>query len=97
MNKKYNYDQRMDIKFDHHDVIDVPGMVEECTKKWFNQTLPKVNDSVLSASLNAIYPKSRYPAGHGTGPNESAGGTTVNPGPPVPAGPAEGPASASRT
>ncbi len=51
MNKKYNYDQRMDIKFDHHETIDVPGIVEERTEKWFNQTLTKANDSVVRIGI----------------------------------------------
>jgi mannose-6-phosphate isomerase-like protein (cupin superfamily) len=28
-------------------VIDVPPMVEACTERWYNQTLCKVNDSVI--------------------------------------------------
>jgi mannose-6-phosphate isomerase-like protein (cupin superfamily) len=28
-------------------VIDVPPMVEACTDRWYNQTLCKVNDSVI--------------------------------------------------
>jgi mannose-6-phosphate isomerase-like protein (cupin superfamily) len=28
-------------------VIDVPPMVEGCTDRWYNQTLCKVNDSVI--------------------------------------------------
>ncbi|MEH0021734.1 MAG: cupin domain-containing protein [Desulfobacter sp.] len=51
MNKKYNYDQRMDIKYGHHEVVDVPGTIGECTEKWFNQTLTKVNDSVVRIGI----------------------------------------------
>lgn len=51
MNKKYNYDQRMDIKFDHHEVVDVPEIIENCKEKWFNQTLTKVNDSVVRIGI----------------------------------------------
>ena len=46
MDKKYDYDQKMDIKFNHQEVIDIQKIVEECKEKWFNQTLTKVNDSV---------------------------------------------------
>lgn len=46
MDKKYNYNQQMNIRFEHHEVIDVPQIVEECNEKWFNQTLTKINDSV---------------------------------------------------
>ena len=51
MEKKYNYTQEMDIKFEHQEVIDVPKIVEECNEKWFNQTLTKVNDSVARIGI----------------------------------------------
>ncbi len=51
MSKKYNYNQRMDIKYGHHEVIDIPQIVEECTVNWFNQTLTKVNDSVARIGI----------------------------------------------
>ena len=51
MNKKYDYKQKMNIKFNHHEVIDVPKMVEECKEKWFNQTLTKVNESVVRIGI----------------------------------------------
>ncbi len=51
MNKKCSYNQRMDIKFDHHEVIDVTQIVKECKEKWFNQTLTKVNDSVARLGI----------------------------------------------
>ncbi len=47
MDKKFNYNQRMDIKYDHQELIDVNRVVSECTDKWFNQTLTKVNRSVV--------------------------------------------------
>lgn len=47
MSKKYNYNQLMNIKHEHHEVIDIPQIVKECTDQWFNQTLTKVNDSVV--------------------------------------------------
>ena len=51
MSEKFNYNQRMDIKYAHHEVINVPSIVEECTEKWFNQTLTKVNDSVARLGI----------------------------------------------
>lgn len=51
MKKKYSYNQQMDIKYQHHEVIDVPKIVEECTEKWFNQTLTKVNGSVARIGI----------------------------------------------
>ena len=47
MSKKYNYNQLMNIKYENHEVIDIPQIVKECTDQWFNQTLTKVNDSVV--------------------------------------------------
>ncbi len=47
----YDYNQRMDIKFGHHELIDVNQIVEECTDPWFNQTLTKINDSVARIGI----------------------------------------------
>ena len=43
----FPYAVHLDIKFDPLDVIDVPSLVEACTDQWYNQTLCKVNDSVV--------------------------------------------------
>jgi len=51
MAQQYSYTTRLDIKFDHFEVIDIPKMVDECTDKWFNQTLTKVNDSVVRVGI----------------------------------------------
>ncbi len=51
MKKKYNYNQQMDIKYDHQEVIDVPKIIEECSDKWFNQSLTRVNDSVVRIGI----------------------------------------------
>jgi mannose-6-phosphate isomerase-like protein (cupin superfamily) len=37
----------MDTKFDFLELIDVPSLIDSCTEKWFNQTLCKVNDSII--------------------------------------------------
>ena len=47
MDNQYNYVTKLDVKFEHQQLIDVSKMVETCTDKWFNQTLTKVNDSVV--------------------------------------------------
>ena len=41
----------MNIKYKHHEVIDVPKIVDECKEKWFNQTLTKINDSVARIGI----------------------------------------------
>src|SRR5581483_1860299 len=49
--KKYNYVTKLDIKFDHLQKIDVPEFVKQVKDKWFNQTLTKVNDSVVRIGI----------------------------------------------
>jgi mannose-6-phosphate isomerase-like protein (cupin superfamily) len=51
MEKQFNYVTRLDIKFDHLQKMDIPQMVCECTDKWFNQTLTKVNESVVRIGI----------------------------------------------
>ncbi len=51
MENQYNYVTKLDILFKHLEQIDIPKMVAECTDKWFNQTLTKVNDSVVRLGI----------------------------------------------
>jgi mannose-6-phosphate isomerase-like protein (cupin superfamily) len=51
MEQQYAYVTKLDIKFDHLQKIDIPQMVKECTDKWFNQTLTRVNDSVVRIGI----------------------------------------------
>ncbi len=51
MEKQYNYVTKLDIKYDHLQLVDIPKLVAECTDKWFNQTLTKVNDSVVRLGI----------------------------------------------
>jgi mannose-6-phosphate isomerase-like protein (cupin superfamily) len=51
MTKEYSYVTRLDIKFKQLERIDIPTMVKECKDKWFNQTLTKVNDSVVRVGI----------------------------------------------
>ena len=51
MEKQFSYVTKLDIKFDHLQRIDIPQLVKECTDKWFNQTLTKVNDSVVRLGI----------------------------------------------
>ena len=51
MPNDFNYNQRMDIKYEHQTLIDVNQIVRECTDKWFNQTLSKVNGSVIRIGI----------------------------------------------
>jgi len=51
MEKQYNYVTKLDVKYKHLERIDVPQMVAECKDKWFNETLTKVNDSVVRIGI----------------------------------------------
>ena len=43
----YPYATSLDIKFPPLSVVDVPSLVRACTDRWYNQTLCKVNESVV--------------------------------------------------
>lgn len=43
----YPYATHLDIKFPAFDVVDVPSLVRACTDRWYNQTLCRVNESVV--------------------------------------------------
>ena len=46
-NPTYPYATYLDIKFPALSVVDITTLVKACTDKWYNQTLCKVNDSVV--------------------------------------------------
>jgi mannose-6-phosphate isomerase-like protein (cupin superfamily) len=46
-NPTYPYATYLDIKFPALSVVDISTLVKDCTDKWYNQTLCKVNDSVV--------------------------------------------------
>jgi mannose-6-phosphate isomerase-like protein (cupin superfamily) len=43
----FPYDTHLDIRFPALEVIDVQQLADACTHPWYNQTLCKVNDSVV--------------------------------------------------
>jgi ethanolamine utilization protein EutQ (cupin superfamily) len=45
--KEYPYATHLDVRFGPLEVIDVQAMVDAVEDRWYNQTLCKVNDSVL--------------------------------------------------
>ena len=51
MTNKYEYNQLMDVRFKHQELIDIATIVDECNDKWFNQTLTKINDSVARIGI----------------------------------------------
>jgi len=51
MPDQFNYTTKLDIKFKHFELIDIPKMVNEVKDKWFNQTLTEVNGSVVRVGI----------------------------------------------
>jgi mannose-6-phosphate isomerase-like protein (cupin superfamily) len=51
MSNQYPYTTKLDIKYRHLELIDIPKMVEEVKDKWFNQTLTEVNGSVVRVGI----------------------------------------------
>jgi dTDP-4-dehydrorhamnose 3,5-epimerase-like enzyme len=45
--REYPYATHLDIKYGPLDLVDVPALVAACTDRWFNQTLCRVNESVV--------------------------------------------------
>jgi mannose-6-phosphate isomerase-like protein (cupin superfamily) len=43
----YPYATHLNVKFDPLSLVDVPALVTACKDRWYNQTLCKVNDSVV--------------------------------------------------
>ena len=51
MSKEYPYVTKLDIKYNHFELIDLPEIVKNCKDKWYNETLTKVNDSVVRCAI----------------------------------------------
>ena len=51
MENNYPYETRLDVKYDYLELVDVPAIVKANQHKWFNQTLTKVNDSVVRVAI----------------------------------------------
>src|SRR6266542_4772641 len=45
------YHINLDVKYGHQELIDIPSIVDACKEKWWNQTLTKVNDSVVRIGI----------------------------------------------
>lgn len=45
--KTYPYVTHLDVLYPPMDVVDVPALVAACTDRWYNQTLCRVNESVV--------------------------------------------------
>ncbi|MDD5360692.1 MAG: cupin domain-containing protein [Ignavibacteria bacterium] len=51
MDKQHNYVTKLDIRYKHLEKIDIPAIVSECKDKWYNESLTKVNDSVIRVGI----------------------------------------------
>ena len=51
MTDRGEYRIHTDIRIDSQTLLDIPRMVAECRDTWFNQTLVKVNDSVMRLGI----------------------------------------------
>jgi mannose-6-phosphate isomerase-like protein (cupin superfamily) len=45
--KAYPYETRLNVQYEPLQVIDEKALADACAYKWFNQTLCRVNDSVV--------------------------------------------------
>ena len=45
------YTNHMNIRYKPLELVDVPTLVEACTDQWYNQTLSKVNESVVRLGI----------------------------------------------
>lgn len=45
--ERYPYDTHLDVRFAPQEVVDIPALVAACTHPWYNQTLCRVNESVV--------------------------------------------------
>jgi len=44
---RFPYATHMDVRYGPLEVVDVPALVAACRDRWYNQTLVRVNDSVV--------------------------------------------------
>ena len=51
MSERDRYIIHTNVKYGQLEVVDVPVIVAECTEKWFNQTLTRVNNSVVRLAV----------------------------------------------
>jgi mannose-6-phosphate isomerase-like protein (cupin superfamily) len=49
--KEYPYVNHMNILYAPLQLIDIQSLVDQCTDQWYNQTLCKVNDSVVRLGI----------------------------------------------
>ena len=51
MSSQTTYSINTDVKFEPLELIDVKQLAADCTEQWFNQSLCRVNDSVIRVGI----------------------------------------------
>jgi mannose-6-phosphate isomerase-like protein (cupin superfamily) len=51
MDDSSKYVIHLEPKYDFLQLVDVPGLVEDCKDDWYNQTLCQINDSVIRLGI----------------------------------------------
>lgn len=51
MESKQDYSINTEIKFGYSELMDIPEIINSCKEQWFNQTLCRVNDSVVRIAI----------------------------------------------
>ena len=47
----YSYETRLEVRYGPLELIDVKALADNCTYKWYNETLCAVNDSVVRVGV----------------------------------------------
>jgi mannose-6-phosphate isomerase-like protein (cupin superfamily) len=51
MDEPLKYSINLDVKYDHLQLVDIPAIVADCREQWFNQSLTRVNSSVVRVAI----------------------------------------------
>lgn len=51
MAERIDYNINLDVRFEPKELIDISDLAQACDEQWFNQTLTKVNDSVVRLGI----------------------------------------------
>ena len=49
--KDYPYATHLNVRYGPLEVVDIQALVDACTDRWYNQTLCRVNDSVVRVGV----------------------------------------------
>ncbi len=49
--EKYPYATHLDVRYAPLEVVDVPRLIADCRDRWYNQTLCRVNESVVRLGI----------------------------------------------